>query len=130
MASDLFQALGVLWTKQKPASMPSFFVLHRFLASDPDFAQAAKVLQKDIREPDILLSVWQGLLPKARGAPQLTYAAAKKSPEADALVQEMMAKIPDRREVCEEIVAMFDLLGRTRELYIFYGVEPPKEKKK
>lgn len=126
--SDLFQALDGLWTKRKPSRRPPIYIMHRFLASDPDLAVAARHLQRDIRDDEMKYRVWQGLLPKGRGAPRLSYTAPKKGPEAEELVQVMMAKRAERREVVEETIKLMELMGLDRDLYYYYGVEPPEER--
>lgn len=128
--TDLFAGIGALWTKARPETMPSFFIMHRFMASDPDLAAAAKVLQRDIKDPEMLRAVWQGLLPKGRGAPKgLTYVGATKTPAADALTEKMMKTLPERRDAVEQIIELFELAGLTKELYAYFGIELPKENK-
>lgn len=126
---DLFENLDALFTKKKLDGSPPFFIMHRFLASDPDFAIAARYLQRDVREPKMLLRTWQGILPRGKGAPRLSYVAPKKGPPAEALVTTMVRVLSERREVVEEIVAMFELQGKTVELYEYFGIEPEKAKK-
>ena len=126
---DLFVALGALWTK-KPldGDPPGPFILHRFLASDQVLAVAARYIQKDIRDPSLSFQAWRGLLPyHKKGAPRLSYVGPKKRPAEEELVTTMMRKIPERRDVVEDMVALFQLSGREQELYFYYGVEPPKE---
>lgn len=124
--SDLFTALDSLWTKKDVGTTPPFFVMHRFLASNPDLAVAARYLQREIRDHDMMLAVWRGLLPKGRGAPRLQYVAPKKRPEEDALTARMMQVTNERRNVVEDQITLFSKLGREKELYTYFGVEPPK----
>jgi len=125
---DLFQALDALWTK-KPLNgdPPGPFIMHRFLASDPDFAIAARYLQKDLREPGMTFQTWRGLLPRGRGAPRLSYVGPKKKPAEEELVGEMMRRLPERRAVVEEILELYQAAGRASELYVSFGVEVPAD---
>ena len=100
----------------------------RFLASDKGLAQAAKVLQIDLRrEPDLVFGTWQALLPKGPGAPRLAYAAPKKPAAAEALTIRMVKVLGERRNVVEEMQALIELAGRTEELYIHFGIDLPDE---
>jgi len=124
--SNLFANLDALWTK-RAMRRPPMYVMHRFLASDPDLAIAARYLQQDLRGDDILFRVWQGILPRGREAPRLYYVAPKKPPQEEALVAEMMRVLSERREVVEEMVEILRLAGREDDLYPYFGVEPDEE---
>ena len=118
--------LDALWTKRRPEGTPPTFMMHRFLASNRDYALFARYLQLDLRrEPDLIFGTWQALLPKERGAPRLSYVVAKKRPEAEALTTRMQQVLGESRVVAEEMQALVVLTGREQELYIFFGVEPP-----
>lgn len=124
MADDLFDTwLPALWTKARPEGRPPIFMMHRFLASDPDFAEAARVLQRDLRDPDITFVVWQGLLPRAPGAPRLQYVAPRKPPAEEALVARIMAVEHWRRDVAEAAVEVARAAGRLHDAHAHYGVE-------
>ena len=126
MAIDLFTWIDALWSKKTPQGTPPLFMMHRFLASDQDLAIAARYLQQDLRqEPHIMFRTWQGLLPKGRGAPRLSYVVPKKPPTAEELTLKMMRVLGERRSVAEGMQQIVELAGRTRELYLYYGVEPP-----
>ncbi len=134
--SPLGKTLAALWNKTPRDTLianlgtqpPGCFLLHRFLASEPDFAIAARYLQADIRgEEAILFATWQGLLPRAASAPFLKYVAPKKGPEAEELTLVMMGHMKERREIVEELQEIFALQDLTQELYQHYGVEPPKK---
>lgn len=106
---------------------PPIFLIHRFLASDRDLAQAARVIQRDIRDPHMAFRVWQGLLPKSKGgAPRFKYVAPKKGPAAEALVVKMMEKTRERRAVVEDMIALVEMQGKLLHLYAFYGLEAPE----
>ncbi len=122
--TDLFTALDTLWTKVRLEKPPSMFIQHRFLASDPDYAQAAKVIQKDIKEPDIAIRTWQGILPRGAGSPRLSYLAPRKGKKIEELTQAMMANLRENRVTVEAMLEIYYLLGRTPELYQFHGLKP------
>jgi hypothetical protein len=127
-ATDLFTWLDALWTKARPEGTPPIFIMHRFLAADRDLAPAARYLQLDLkREPTVAFRVWQGLLPKGRGAPRLAYVAPKKGPEAEALTIRMVQVLGERRTVVEEMQAIVTQAGHAEELYWYFGIEPPKD---
>jgi len=131
VADDLFGVwLPALWTKKRPAGTPPLFIMHRFLSSDPVYAQAARELNRIRRaDPKIMFRVWQGLLPVDIGAPRLYYPAAKKPPEAEELTKRMMAVLSENRAYAEEMQAIVAALGKERDLYLEFGVEPPDEPK-
>lgn len=124
-ADDLFVWLDALWNKQHPEGTFPIFVAHRFLASNRELANAARVLSKDVREPAMVFATWQGLLPTDRGAPRLTYPAAKKRPGAEQLTLRMMATLAVRRQAAEEMQALLADAGRLEELYVEMGVQSP-----
>lgn len=124
MASDLFDAIDALFKKEKLERFPPFFIMHRFLASNPQYAIAARYFQREFRDQDMLFAVWQGILPKANGAPRLNYVAPKKEPPAEKLVAVMVEKLHERRHVVEEMIELFEMQGREKELYQFFGVDP------
>lgn len=124
-ADDLFTWLDALWNKQHPEGTFPVFIAHRFLASNRDLANAARILSKDVRDPAMVFATWQGLLPEDRGAPRLTYPAAKKRPAAEQLTLRMMATLGMRRQVAEEMQALLAETGRLEELYVEMGVVSP-----
>ena len=126
MANDLFTWIDALWNKRQLEGTPPIFMIHRFLASDRDMAMAARTIQLDhTREPHIAFRTWQGLLPKGKGSPRLSYVAMKKGPAAEALVERMMHVLAERRTVVEDMVSLLILAGKERELYLHFGAEPP-----
>ncbi len=124
--TDLFAALDTLWTKVRLEQPPSMFIQHRFLASDPDYAQAAKEIQRDIKGDEgekIAIRIWQGLLPKGSGSPRLSYVAPRKGKKIEELTQAMMANLKENRVTVEAMLEIYYLLGRTPELYLFHGLK-------
>jgi hypothetical protein len=100
------------------------FVMHRFLASDPAYAQAARELQRDLNEPTMTFRVWQGLLPRERGAPKsLVYTAPKRAPEVEELVGHVMRVENVRRAVAENVVVLIEVAGGLAAARAHYGVE-------
>jgi len=124
MAEDVFAWLDACWSKRRPSGTPPTYMMHCFLASDPDLAMAARTLQREIREPDLVFSIWQAELPKGKAAPRsLRYVKAKKPPAAEKLVVAMQRVLAERREVVETMIEIVTDAGRVDELYTEYGVE-------
>ena len=129
MADDLFAHIAALWTKEKLEGTPPVYMMHRFLASDRDYAEAAKCLQIDLRrEPHLVVGVWQALLPKATRAPRLAYAAPKRGPAAEQVTLRMMTVLGERRRVVEEMQAIVQASGRWEELCVYFGIGPDEKK--
>lgn len=124
--TDLFTWLDGLWTKQTPEGVPPVYMMHRFLASDPQFATVARELQQHVREPGIVFRTWQALLPRGSGAPRLSYIAAKKGAAAEELVTRMVAVLAERRSVVESMLRIAETAGRAAALYREFGVQAPK----
>lgn len=129
MADGLFTWIDALYTKATLEGTPNIFMIHRFLASDKDLAIAAGILQHDCKRagPHITFRVWQGLLPKGRGAPRFSYVAAKKPIAAEALTIRMMKVLAESRMVVEDMQGIVALAGRSTELYNHFGIDPPEK---
>lgn len=138
MATELFEWIDALWNKKKlEGRPPTMTLLHAFLASDKDYAIYARHYQRDLSGFDILFHAWQGLLPKAPKAPRLSYVKAKRRPGLDdpklrdkpevKLTKKMMAVLGERRSVVEEMQQVVEQTGRLEELYLYYGIEPPRD---
>lgn len=128
--ADLFSWLDAIWTKAKPEGAFPAYIAHRFLASDRFWANAARVIGKDVRDPAMAFAVWQGITAEDAGAPRLAYPAAKKRPGAEQLTLRMMAVLGVRRAVAEDMQKLVALAGRFRtealdDLYKEFGVEQP-----
>lgn len=124
---DLFGWIGALFSKKKHNGTPPTFMIHRFLASDRELANACRVLQRDVREPDLVFSVWQGLLPELDRTPRFAYVAPKKPPAEEALVARMKTVLAESRQHVEEMISVVTLTGRVHELYAEFGIDAPKE---
>lgn len=127
--TDLFDWLNAIFTKKRPDGTPPTYVMHRFLASDKDFAGVARALQVEVRDPHLVFGCWQALLPKDRGAPRLTYVVPKKAPEEEELVTKMRVVLSESRRTCEQILGIIQLAGREVDLYEELGVDPPRKRK-
>jgi len=121
--SDLFAWTDALFSKARLDGTPPVYVMHRFLASDRLYASVARWLGQRVREPDLVVGCWYGLLPKQHGAPRLSYPAAKKPPAAELLVQRVMAVGAHRRETAEQMIAIVEKAGRLDALYTEFGIE-------
>jgi hypothetical protein len=122
---DLFTWLDALWNKTQPEGIAPIRMMHRFLASDRNLADAARWLQLQVRQPDLVFRTWQGLLPQGRGAPRLSYPAPKKPPQEEVLVARMRTVLGERRQVVEGMIAIVQAAGEEEALYAQFGVEPP-----
>lgn len=124
--ADLFTWIDSLWNKKRLEGVPPVRMIHRFLASDKDFAPFCRALQLEVREPDLIVGTWRGLLPKGPGAPKgLQYVAAKKPPAAEELVTRMMRVLSERREVVEQMIETVAMKSEfaVSQLYSEFGVE-------
>lgn len=124
-SSDLFAWLDALFTKVRPEGTPPTFMMHRFLAADKDFAQVARYLAVEIKDPELIFGTWQAMLPKGRGAPRLQYVAPKKAAAEEELVTRMKATLSESRATVERMIAMIDMAGRLEDLYTEFGLEAP-----
>jgi hypothetical protein len=127
MADDLFVWLDAVWNKKRPQGTFPARIAHRFLASDPDMAMLARELQIQVRDPELMFRIWQGSLPKGRGAPRLAYVAAKKPPAEEELITRIKSVLSESRQTVEQLVEMVKQADRMEELYWEYGVEAPKK---
>ena len=126
MASDdLFTWLDAIWNKRKPEGTFPTFIAHRFLASDRFWANVARVIGKDVREPAMAFAVWQGLTAEEAGAPRLVYTTAKKRPEAEQLTLRIMGVMRVRRNVAEDMQRLVASAGRMDDLYKEFGIVAP-----
>lgn len=128
--TDLFGWLDALYTKVTPTGTPPTYMMHRFMASDPDLAQFARILQVQLRESMLIFKTWQALLPRGRGAPRFGYVVAKKPPEEEELITKMRSVLSERRDVCEIMLHIVRLAGREKDLYAEFGLLPPGTKTK
>lgn len=123
---DLFGVIDALFTKAEIDSRAvTPFIVHRFLASDPGLAVAAKYLQRDLpSDPAMVFRTWQGFLPRRlSGAPRFAYVAAKKLPKADALLARVMEVEGWRREIAEQNIELWSELGTLPAVMTHYGIE-------
>lgn len=125
--TDLFGWLNALWTKHRPEGTPPTFMMHRFLASERDFASVARTLQVEVRDPAMVFGIWQALLPDGRSAPRLQYVWPKKAAEEEDLVGRMRSVLSESRLTCERMLTIIQLAGREKDLYAEFGLLPPKK---
>ena len=125
--TDLFGWLDAVWTKAMPDGTPPTFMMHRFLASERDFADVARWLQLEVRDPLLVFKTWQAFTPKGRGAPRLQYVAAKRLPAEEELVSRMKVTLAESRRTVEEMISVIAAAGQLSALYAEFGVEAPDE---
>ena len=126
--TDLFAWINAIFDKTRPEGTPPTFMMHRFLASEKDYAPVCRALQTDVRDPHLVFGTWQALLPQGR-APRFTYVWPKKGAEEEELVTRMKSVLSESRRTCEAMLAIVQLAGRERELYQEFGIQPPKVSK-
>lgn len=123
--TDLFGWLNALFTKESPEGTPPTFMMHRFLASERDFAPVARALQYEVRDPALVFGVWQAMLPHDRSAPRLSYVWPKKGADEEELVGRMKSVLSESRPTCEAMLSIIQLAGREKELYEEFGLKVP-----
>lgn len=121
---DLFGWLDAIYTKVTPKGTPPTFMLHRFLASEKDYAEAARELQL-LRQPDLIFGCWQALLPRDKKAPRFTYVVPKKPPAEEALTARMRVVLAESRSTVEDMLVIAKLCGAEAKLYEEFGIDPP-----
>lgn len=128
MAVDIFVCLDLLFKGGTPEEYPSPWILHRFLASDPDFARVAHEVQNDIRGPEETFKVWQSMVRPMRlpRAPKLKYVGPKKVGQAEGLVQALMHRRQLSRSVAEQMAEILELRGVAAAAAAELGVEVKK----
>lgn len=119
----LFNYMDALFTKERIEGKPPTYMMHRFLVSDRVYAPVARLLQRDVREPELVFGVWVALLPKDRGAPRLPYAAPKKPPAEEELVTRMCAVLHESRVNVEAMLSLLEAAGKLADTYREFGVE-------
>lgn len=122
---DLFEKIDSLFTKKEVAGDPIHpFVLHRFLASDMDFARAAAYFQEATWDPEMTWALWLFVLPRLPSAPRMRYVAAKKPEAASKLIARMLEAHPLlSRDDAEFIHTFCERQGRLGALLLHYGFE-------
>jgi len=132
---DLFEQFDELFQGRTPENLPHPIVVNRFLASDPDYAEAAMEILDHTWDTDFTWEVWRLLLPRGLSAPRMRYTAAKKAEDPDPLVQRIMVVDGVRREIAEEKLKMAAVIdnadpvlaqveGMLLQLCWHYGVDP------
>jgi hypothetical protein len=125
--ADIFQQIDQLFKGQQPVGTVSVYSLHRFLASDQNFAPFAKQFSS-IRDDSMVVEIWRTSLPRIR-TPWLKWPAPKKPPAVDALVKKY-ADVENLSIVeAESQIQTITQMGKLGEALQYYGIEPPKEKK-
>jgi hypothetical protein len=131
---ELFDYLGALFQhKSYEGNPPQPFIVHRFLASDKDYAETAAGVQLVSSDPAIVYELWRSILPQGR-MPRLTYVGPKKEPAAEGLALALMERSQLNRTQAEDAVLILQAVGKFYEACSAYGVdvepELPTPKKK
>lgn len=120
---NLFDAIKALFRKEEITSpVPSDFMLHRFLASQKDFAPFCKEINLHVYDRDMVWVIWKTALPRAARAPYLPYPAPKSKKD-----DEFTTQLADRMNIslteAEDIVELIDLADKREEVSSYYGIE-------
>lgn len=124
---DIFTQIGQLFRNQTPDGDVHVYVLHRFFASDPAFASAAKELSP-IRDDKMVVEIWRTSLPRMAKAPYFKYAGPKRPAAPLALVKKFADSEGYTIREAEEYILMLEKMGKGSELLAYYGIEKEKEK--
>ena len=135
---NLFEQFDALFQGRTPENLPHPVVVNRFLASDPDYAEAAATILDHTWDSAFTWEVWRLLLPRGLSAPRMRYTAAKKAEVPAPLVQRIMTVDGVRREIAEEKIAIATLIDNTDpvlaqyegvrlQLCRHYGVDPEED---
>lgn len=123
MAVDIFEALDAMFRKQKLTEHPTPFILHRFLASDKDFAQVAKQVQLECTDAEMVFEIWRTAVPRMNKPPRFTYVGPRKQKAAESLVAALMLREHLRKEEAEDVAELAEMVKGTKKLEAYYGVE-------
>ncbi len=127
---ELFDYINALFRHQALGDVtpPQPFILHRFFASDKDYASAAKDVQLTTNDPRMVYEIWRAAVPRGR-APRFTYVGPKARPKAEGLIAALMERAQLRREVAEDAVHVLTVTGKLDEACRYYGVRTEEEEK-
>lgn len=121
--SDIFVALKHLFRHEKIDDPPYPLVLHRFLSSDPDYAQVAKELQREVYDPNRVFEIWRAAVPKSTKPPYLHYPAPGKPGTPETVVLEIERREYMNRPEAEEALALLEMMGLGEEVREYYGID-------
>lgn len=125
---DVFAQIDQLFRHEPVVGEVNTFVLHRFLASDPAWAPAAKMLGNSIRDDSMITAIWAISLPKMRKSPIFKYPAPKKAPDAEALIKKMAEVENFSLLEAEENVQSLERLGLKERALAHYGIDATDRK--
>lgn len=125
-AVDLFEALGALFRGQDLPVPPSPFIMHRFLASQQEYAELAKAVQMITNDPQQVFAIWKSAV--SGRMPRLTYVGPKTQAGAEGLVAALMEKRKVNRTEAEDLVLLLEGAGKFRDALAYYGVETEEDK--
>ena len=128
--ADIFQQIASLFRNQTPEGEVPVFSLHRFFASDPNFAPVADELSR-IYDDKMVVEIWRGALPNTSRSPYFKWTGPKKLVPDD-LVRKMADVENLSYSEAEEMMAlMYEIDSSVVEKGCeYYGVELFTRKKK
>lgn len=120
---DLFDAINKLFRKEEIDNPLSDFMLHRFLASQKEYAPFCKEINLHIKNRKLVWKLWETMLPKAPRAPFLPYAAPKKQRVDDPFVQGLMDNCDI--DIFEAMIwaELIELEDKKEKVANYYGIE-------
>jgi hypothetical protein len=122
MAVDLFDSIKELHAGRKVDEHPGPFILHRFLASEKDYAEICREVQRTTTDPELTFEIWRAFVGGTR-APRFKYVGPPKQAKADALVLRLIEREHLSREDAETAVHLLTLAKKLDDACAYYGVE-------
>jgi hypothetical protein len=126
----LFDKIDALFKGKHPTeldSIPNFYIIHRFLASDKDYALVVRNIGHKIRGDDILWQFWRAVVPRVSKSPYLKYPAPGKPGAATDLAQRLANRRAMSRLEAEQTIDLFDEMGKKQDLANYLGIELNEE---
>lgn len=119
--ADIFQQMDQLFSGREIDGTVNTFSLHRFLASDPAFAAAAKQLGV-IRDEEMAVGVWRVSLPRLGRSPRFKWPAPKKLELTDELIKRF-AEVENVSLVeANELLILLTAMVKKDTLLTHYGI--------
>ncbi len=98
---------------------PTDWMLHRYIASDIDYAPFAKDISLKIFETAFVWEIWRAAVP--RGNPRFQYTAAKKSRKKNVLANQMVERLGLHPATAEEYAEIITLLSKEQDMFAHLG---------
>lgn len=123
---SIFDKLDNLYTsKDLEGSPPSPWIMHRFLASQPDLALVARELNRTplIADSEKVYHIWDTIIPPVANSPYFPYIAPSSKDQPEKLVRALMEAENYSRQEAEDALEILSMQGRVGDLADELGVE-------